>query len=111
MKMTLLPQSLNAFGSAEFNQTLKNELCQLDITKLPLQQATTQGGIVDDKEIMVSIYSSMDEGRVIKVTMAIFFEEIVAGCSCGDPIMNIHNNCDLLLEINKKDAQAKFHFI
>ena len=36
--MLELPNALNAWGTTDFNETLKRELEQLDIDQLPLQQ-------------------------------------------------------------------------
>ncbi|MFK5985853.1 MAG: hypothetical protein QM479_10550 [Pseudomonadota bacterium] len=63
---------------------------------------------MSDKNIALSVFSSINKENQIQIKLAVFFEEIVSGCSCGDPIMNIHNNCEMLLEINKKTSQAKF---
>ncbi|MFK5892405.1 MAG: glucosamine--fructose-6-phosphate aminotransferase [Pseudomonadota bacterium] len=109
--MGQLPKSLNAFGSSRFNQIVKQELATFKSAEFPLHQATTQGGLVDDKQISVSVLSSIEKEKDIQVKLSVFFDEIVGGCSCGDPPMQVNNYCELLLAINKETAQATFQLL
>ena len=103
--MGQLPKSLGAFGSSSFNQVVKLELADFKSSDFPLHQATTQGGLVDDKDISFSVLSSIEKEQDIHVKLAVFFNEIVGGCSCGDPPMQVSNYCELLLKINKQTSE------
>ncbi len=106
--MKRLPKSLSAFGSTIFNQTVKQELADFNNTDFPLHLATTQGGIVDNKQVSISVLNSIEKATNIEVKLAVFFDELVAGCSCGDQPMQVNNYCQLLLLINKQTSQATF---
>ncbi len=109
--MQVLTKSLNAFGSEDFNKVLKLELSTFKPSELPLHLATTQGGLVAENKISVSILNSNDIGDNIEAKLAVFFDEIVGGCSCGDPPLQISNYCELKLLIDKQTAQAEFNVL
>jgi hypothetical protein len=104
--MSQLPKSLSAFGSSAFNQVLKRELADFKSGDFPLHKAITQGGLVDDKEISFSILNSIEKEQDIDVKLGVFFNEIVGGCSCGDPPMQVTNYCELLIKINKQTSET-----
>ena len=106
--MPQFSQSIDSFGTNNFTTHLKQEFAAVDQTVLPLHHATTQGGIVDDKHIAISVLNSVEKEKTIEVKVSVFFDEIVGGCSCGDPPMKVNNYCEMLVEINKKTAEATF---
>jgi len=106
--MIKLPQSLATFGTNQFNILLKQELAAIDKSELPLNRATTQGGLVNEEQVSILILTSIENTETIEIKLSVFFNEIVGGCSCGDPPMQINNHCEILLEINKQTANAKF---
>jgi len=109
--MVKLSQSLKAFGTDQFHSDLKKELADINKTELPLYQATTQGGLVDDKQVSISILSSLEKTQTIEAKLSVFFDEIVGGCSCGDPPMQVNNYCELLVEIDKQTSEANFKLL
>ncbi len=102
-----LTNALKHWGSTEFEQTLKSELENLPTGTLPLQQATCQGGIVDDSNISASILGSEDHDKEIRIRAGIFFTEIVAGCNCSEPPMETNGYCFLEVVIDKTDAEMR----
>jgi len=106
--MTKLINSLQDWGSENFKKTLKHELEALQNGALPLDQAICQGGKADGSNISALINSATENGTEILVNVGIFFDEIIAGCNCGDDPMAENTYCDLLVSINKTTAEAKF---
>jgi hypothetical protein len=106
-----LTNALKHCGSTDFEQTLKAELENLPTGTLPLQQATSQGGIVDDSNISVSILSCEQHDNEIKVRAGVFFTEIVAGCNCSDPPMETNGYCLLKIVIDAANADTRFTII
>ncbi len=106
--MAKLSQSLKSWGSDDFRKTLKYELEALGNTELPLNQATTQGGLADDSNISVLVNGITDDHEKIRVEIGIFFNEIVAGCNCADEPSVNNTYCELRLIINKKTADSHF---
>jgi len=109
--MIKFEKSLNAFSKPNFNTVLKQQLLDLNIDYMPLYKLTTQGGKIDNKNINFSIYSSKELERCIQIKIAVFFDELVAGCSCGDPIIKIANNSEMFLQINNLTAEINFKII
>lgn len=106
-----LTQALKHWGMTDFEQTLKAELESLPTGALPLQQATSQGGIVDDSDISASILGSEERDNKIKIRAGIFFTEIVAGCNCNDPPMEINGYCLLGVFIDRSSGETSFAVI
>ena len=106
-----LTQSLKHWGTSSFDQILKAELENLPADTLPLYQATTQGGIVDSSNISASILSSHANENEIHIRTGIFFSEIVAGCNCNDPPMEINGYCLLGVFIDRRSGETSFAII
>jgi len=106
--MIILSQSIKSFGTNQFHSDLKKELAAINKAELPLYQATTQGGLVDNQQVSISVLSSKEKIQIIEAKLSVFFDETVGGCSCGDPPMKVNNYCEILLEINKQTAIANF---
>jgi hypothetical protein len=109
--MPTLPDSLRAWQTNSFNQTLKRELRALPGGTLPLHKGTTQGGLVDDSDIAVTILRSSEDGSSIQAEIGVFFHEIVGGCSCGDDPVADNSYCELRITIDKISAEAHFSLI
>jgi hypothetical protein len=101
-----LKQALRHWGTGSFGSILKAELESLPAGTLPLHQATTQGGIVDDSAISVSILSSEANNIEITTRVGIFFTEIVAGCNCNDPPLETNGYCLLEVVIDRTCGEA-----
>jgi hypothetical protein len=106
-----LTQALKHWGSTDFEQTLKAELENLPADTLPLQQATSQGGIVDDSNISASVLSSEASDKEIRIRTGVFFTEIVAGCNCSDPPLETNGYCLLEIVIDRTSAEASVALI
>lgn len=106
--MTKLVNSLKHWGSEDFKKVLKQELESLDSGTLPLDQAICQGGKADGSNISALINSTSQNEAHIKIHVGVFFDEIIAGCNCGDDPMTENTYCDLLVSIDKVTAEADF---
>ena len=106
--MSRLPNALQAWPSAAFAQTLKDELKQLASGVLPLHLGLTEGGIVDDSDLEITILNTGDDERAILAKAGCFFTEVVGGCNCHDDPYTKHAYCELLVRIDKASAEAKF---
>ncbi|MCK5648535.1 MAG: glucosamine--fructose-6-phosphate aminotransferase [Gammaproteobacteria bacterium] len=106
--MTRLVNSLQHWGSEDFKKVLKQELEALADDVLPLDQATCQGGKADASDISALINSATENDRKIQVRVGIFFNEIIAGCNCGDDPMAENTYCELLVSIDKTSAETDF---
>ncbi len=109
--MAKLPLSLAAWPSASFNTVVKNELEKLDTGTLPLDKATQQGGYVDDRLRTCTILKITDEKDSITIKTGIFFTEILICCGCGDDPVPKNTYCELLVTLDKKNAEAVFDII
>ena len=109
--MVTLSKSLQAWKSEQFELVLKSEILALESGSLPLSRATTQGGVVDENSVSLSVLSSDEDDASINVVMAVFFSEIVGGCSCGDDPLEANGHCEMKLSIDKSTAMAEFTLI
>lgn len=106
-----LPASVEHWGSPRFDSTLKAELRKLKRGTLPLTQATTQGGMVDDSDISVSVLKSSESNDSIVVRASVFFDEIVGGCNCHDDPVSENAHCTLRVTIDKVTTLANFEVL
>lgn len=105
--MLRFSDALNAWGSPEFNATLKQEIEQLTGEQLPLQQGLTSSSHALDNSLRAVIISVVDEGRVIRAKAGIFYTGIIAGCNCADdpsPVNEENEYCEVQLDIDKSTA-------
>ncbi len=106
--MTQLKNALKSWGSKDFKKVLKHEIEALNNNDLPLNQATCQGGIADDSNISALINSVTENDTQLLIKVGIFFNEIIAGCNCGDDPAAENTYCELLVTINKNNAESDF---
>ena len=106
--MTRLIDSLQNWGSEDFKKVLKQELEALADDVLPLDQATCQGGKADCSNISALINSATENDTSIQINVGVFFDEIIAGCNCGDDPMAENTYCDLVVAIDKLTAESRF---
>lgn len=107
--MIRFEQALRAFGTADFEAVLKRELSQLGTDQLPLQQGLTTGNYVTDAPITVLINRVVEMESVIRVRAGIFYQGVIAGCSCADdPTSAGETNeyCEVQLDIDKTTASV-----
>ena len=77
--MQKLSKALADYGTDSLAQVLKRAIESLEPGTLPLAQATTQGGYVDDSHISASILSVAENERCIEATAGVFFRKSSAG--------------------------------
>ncbi len=106
-----LPDCLNCPDGATFAARLKTAITQLPPGSLPLQQATTQGGLVDDSQIAVTVLGSQRGDNEIVARVGVFFEEVVGGCNCHDDPVSVNGYCTLQVRIDANTGEAKFLLI
>ena len=96
------------YDSESFTRSLKNYIEDLPSNTLPLNQRTTQGGIVDDSNISASILSVSNTDDFIQAKTGVFFTEIVGGCSCGDDPVSLNVYCEIIVFFNKHTGELQF---
>ena len=104
-----LIESLNAWGTPEFDDVLKRELAQADAEALPLQQGLASGSYALGERRSAMVIASADQGSVIRAKVGIFYNAVIAGCSCADdptPVDELNEYCVLQLDIDKRTAEA-----
>ena len=109
--MVELVEAMHAWPSARFAATLKQQLQALQPGALPLGQATTQGGYVDDSDISVTVLRTTDNGQSVAADVGVFFTEVVGGCNCHDDPLAVNAYCELRVTIDKLTAATTFTLI
>jgi hypothetical protein len=105
--MVRLEKTLRAWGTPDFATVLKQEVAQLGHSRLPLQEGISVGSYVTDAPISVVVSSIEELEKTIRVRAGIFYQSVIAGCSCeGDPTPTSENTeyCEVLLDIDKATA-------
>ncbi len=108
VKNVMLRASLDAWNTDLFAQTLINEIMSFETGVLPLQQGLTQGDMASEQPTKVTVLTHHENDADIEVKLAVFFTEIISGCSCGDDPAMINAYCEMRLTINKQTAQGIF---
>lgn len=106
--MMQLDKALRAWGTPQFEATLKQELVQ-QAEQLPLQQGLSASSSVADTPITVVIRSVAELEGMIRVKAGILYQGLIGGCSCTDdptPDREIDECCDVQLDIDKVTAEA-----
>lgn len=105
--MIRLPKSLNAWGTPEFEDVIRQEIAQTDATELPLQQGLTRSSHVTERPIQAMLLSATEDAGLLRVKAGIFYTGIIAGCSCADdptPIDELSEYCVVRFDIDMKTA-------
>ena len=108
--MVCLPDSLAAWGRADFNQVVQREVEALELHMLPLQQGLAQGSCVSDSAIRVMVLSNGESPETIHVKLGIFYQGIIAGCNCADdpsPVDELPEYCEVVVDIDKHSAVTR----
>jgi len=112
--MTRLANSLNAWGTPEFNDILKNEIEHLDAQVLPLQQGLVHSSYATNTEFKTIVISAREDDDFLHVKAGIFYSGIVAGCNCADdptPVPEQSEYCEIALEIRKTTAETRISLL
>lgn len=107
--MIKLTNTLKAWETPEFEQTLKDEIQSLDAKLLPLQQGLSQSSYVSEGDFKVMVLNVADSANTIRVKTGIFYSGVIAGSCCSDdPTPNCEQNeyCELQFNINKVTAES-----
>ena len=112
--MINLPKTLAAWGSSAFEQAFKAETAALDAGVLPLQEGLSHStnALADSFEFM--LLSAREENEALVVTAGIFYQGIVAGCSCADdptPVEPQTECCEVELTIRWPDARTEIRLL
>ena len=109
-----LPQSRAAWGTQEFKTVLKQEISQLDFDHLPLVQGMAQGSVPIEGSVEVMILNFSETDSAIHAKVGIFYQSIIAGCSCSDdptPTDVCNEHCEVQLEIDKLTSEASIRLM
>lgn len=105
--MIKLSTSLQAWGTADFNEVLKEEIAALDSSLLPLQQGLKFSSMANGENLSSIILKTADDIDNVFVTVGLLYTGIIAGCNCADdptPVDENNEYCEVLFCINKVTA-------
>jgi hypothetical protein len=100
--------SVSAWGSDSFSATLSAEIRNLPLSELPLTEATSQGGYIDDSDLEITVFHVGGDKHSIRASIGCFFTEIVICCGCGDEPMQTNGYCQMRVEIDRVSGEARF---
>ncbi len=112
--MTHLTRSLHAFGTPDFEATLKQELAALGPDALGLQQGLTAGSVSLGRDIGIMLLGVREEPGRLAVHAGIFFTSALGGCACADdPTPEEENNeyCELTLGIDRRTGEVQIALV
>lgn len=107
--MIRLRRSVDAWGTAEFRDVLKQEIEQLDAATLPLQQGLSHSSYVTERPFQAMILSASESAGSILVKAGIFYTGVIAGCSCADdptPVGEQNEFCELQFVIDSNTGET-----
>jgi hypothetical protein len=102
-------KTLNAWGTPDFEDILKQEIAQIGAEQLPLQQGLSTSSYAIDNKLSVMILNVSEEAGFIRAKAGIFYTGIIASCSCADdptPINEHNEYCVVQLDIDKITAET-----
>ncbi len=106
--MMRLEQTVQAWGTPQFEAVLKQELAR-HADELPLQQGLAASSSVADTPPAVLLHGVDGSGGTIRVKAGILYQGLTGGCACaGDPAPDseIDEYCEVRIEIDKASAAA-----
>lgn len=109
--MVTLPQALRDWSTGAFEQSLKNELLQLDPDLLPLQQGVARGGYADPGRLAITLLEKSATATHLVARVGLFYHEIIAGCSCGDDPVVEHAYSEMRIRIERQSAVVDFELL
>lgn len=104
-----LSKSKIAYGSEEFEDTLKKEIQTLSPEQLPLQKGLSISSYVGPSPFTVTILKVSEDADNIIIKTGVFYTGIIAGCNCSDdpsPVDEQNEYCEILFTINKNTAET-----
>ncbi|OGT89843.1 MAG: glucosamine--fructose-6-phosphate aminotransferase [Gammaproteobacteria bacterium RIFOXYA12_FULL_61_12] len=106
--MAQLANALKAWGDRSFAPVLKQEIESLGADALRLDRGASQTGHIDEGSISITMLNAAEDRHRIRARIGVFFDEILAGCSCGDDPATTSAYCELGVTIDKTTAEADF---
>ncbi len=107
--MPRLSKALGAWNTPDFAAIFKEEVGQLGAAALPLQQGLSKSSHVSGDRFDVVVLGVTEEPQRIRVKAGIFYQGVIAGCSCADdptPVDEQTEYCVLQFDIDKKTADT-----
>lgn len=86
---------------------LRLALQRLSPGTLPLHKACTQGGVVVEGDLGISLLRWAITGSQVRVRVGVFFNEIVGGCNCHDDPVAASRYAILCVRIARADGSAE----
>ncbi len=106
-----LPHSCTAWNTADFADTFRHEVEQIDADLLPLQQGLSgTSSVADEPFKVILIGQATDMGACIRVKTGVFYAGLIGGCSCADdptPLESQPEYCELWFEIDKQSGETR----
>lgn len=112
--MPSLTRSLQAFGTPDFEATLKQELAALGPDALGLQQGLMAGSVSLGRDIGIMLLRVREEPGRLAVRAGVFFTSALGGCACADdptPEETNHEYCELELDMNRSTGEARITIV
>ena len=107
--MQKLQKSLEAWESQDFGSAFKEEVRRMGVDSLPLQAGLSRSSHVSGSQYDVVVLNVAEEPQRILVKAGIFYQGIIAGCSCADdptPVDEQTEYCVLQFDIDKQTAET-----
>lgn len=107
--MIKLNKAMQAWGSADFERILKDEIQQIEQNCLPLQEGLTLSSYVSGSDISAVILNVAETPDFIRAKTGIFYAGINAGSCCADdptPLCEQTEYCEVQFEIDKATAET-----
>ncbi len=104
-----LPLSLAAWNSPAFNAVLKQEICSLDPTLLPLQQGLQYSSYAVSDKLSVTVLDTKEDAAFLIIKTGLLYNGIIVGCNCADdptPVDETNEYCDVIFRIDKTTART-----
>lgn len=108
--MQKLNRSRDAWDTPNFREVFKQEAGQLGMAALPLQRGLSRSSHVSGDKYEVVVLNATEEPQRIVVKAGVFYQGIIAGCSCADdptPVDEQTEYCVLQFGIDKRTAEAE----
>lgn len=107
--MIKLLNALEAWGTPDFENALKEEIHKIDTELLPLQEGLSQSSHVSEGDISVVILNVAETSNFIRAKTGIIYAGIIAGSCCADdptPMSEQTEYCEVQFDINKMTAET-----
>jgi len=104
-----LVHALKAWGTPDFENTLKDEISNIDTGLLPLQEGLSRSSHVGEGDIGVVILDVTETSEEIRAKTGIIYAGIIAGSCCTDdptPMSEQSEYCEIQFDINKVTAEV-----